>query len=101
MKIWLDDIRPMPEGYDRWAKTAGEAIVMICLFGDEIEFISFDHDLGDGGTGYVVATGIEGLAHEGLLKRFGWDVHSQNPVGAERICSAMGSAERFWTQHEG
>jgi hypothetical protein len=47
MKLWLDDKRKPPWGYDLWAKTAKEAIAMLEEHGDKIEHCSLDHDLAD------------------------------------------------------
>ena len=47
MKLWLDDIRKPPWGYDLWAKTADECIEMLQRYGDEITHASLDHDLAD------------------------------------------------------
>ena len=49
MKIWLDDLRVAPDGYET-AKSVNEAIDLIeeCeQNGDEIEVLDLDHDLGD------------------------------------------------------
>lgn len=81
MKLWIDDLREPPEGWD-WAKTSREAIA---LLGDcEYETISFDHDLGGEDTGIKV------------LNWMAWDcpdlkwpkkimIHSYNPVGAQNL----------------
>ena len=107
MRIWLDDIRPMPEGYDIWVKDAYSAIDL--LFSGNITHISFDHDLGlhdnkleldMDNTGYTVANTIEEMAASGNLHRITWDVHSANPVGRNNIEMAMQSAERFWNEKE-
>lgn len=49
MKIWLDDLRPAPEGY-KMVKSVDKA-VMIILEAEknslEIEVLDLDHDLGD------------------------------------------------------
>lgn len=101
MKIWLDDKREMPAGYDYWAKNAYDCIDR--LHDSEVAFISFDHDLGSEGkddsglnTGYNVAQWIEAMAFEGSISKIGWEVHSANPVGRRNIELAMKSAERFW-----
>ncbi len=44
-RLWLDDRRKPPWGYDLWAKTANEAIML--LEGQDIEHCSLDHDLVD------------------------------------------------------
>lgn len=101
MKLWIDDVRPMPEGYTHWAKTAEEAISILCdVFCPVVETISFDHDLGGEFTGYDVALYIEKASYEGTFWRCNWDIHSANPVGRKRIRQAMESAERFWRKEE-
>jgi hypothetical protein len=109
MKMWLDDIRPTPfpprDGRDEYpfdkhapyelhAATADEAIAAIDT--GEVTFISFDHDLGLGKTGYDVAKYIEERAYGGHLRPIYYKVHSANPVGAQNIRTAMDSAWRIW-----
>lgn len=99
MKVWLDDLRPMPLGFDTCVKTAPEAIKL--LETKKVTLISFDHDLGDGaGTGYEVAVWIEGAAFLMQIPRLAWEVHTQNPVGAKNIRAAMEGAEKHWTKWE-
>jgi hypothetical protein len=38
MKLWLDDVRPMPAGFDISAKTSGEAIAILKAY--PITFLS-------------------------------------------------------------
>lgn len=115
MKIWLDDIREMPEEYDVWAKTADQAI--LALQTGNVTHMSFDHDLGmemrptgkfgimtakedkTAKSGYDVAMWVERMAFMGKLKPFTWKVHSANPVGAKNIERAMFNAERFWRKN--
>jgi len=94
MRIWLDDVRPIPNGFDYWAKNAYEMVGL--LLSGNISHISFDHDLGLFGketqpdknnTGYAVAMYIEewvGRYFHGLEltmpPRITWDIHSANPV---------------------
>ena len=97
IKIWLDDVRPMPQEYDLWAKTANEAMMEIAK--GNTDKISFDHDLGDfAGTGYDVAKAIEYWAYWRVIEPVLWEIHSANPVGRKNIELAMKSAERFWNQ---
>ena len=50
MRIWLDDLRPAPEGWT-WAKTVPEAQRL--LQQEKADALSLDHDLGeDEQTGY-------------------------------------------------
>ena len=98
MRIWLDDIRSMPEGFDWHCKTAQEVIDLID--GGKVTFISFDHDLGEGPTGYSVALHIEMLAFSNTVSKIRYAIHSANPVGAQNIKRAMINANRFWYNHK-
>jgi hypothetical protein len=94
--LWLDDVRPMPDGFDIHVKTAHEAIAVLKTA--KIKKVSLDHDLGDeaNGTGYDVARWIEEAAFNGELAPLDWAVHSQNPVGVEKMKQALQNADRFW-----
>ena len=51
MKLWIDDVRPAPEGY-RWVKSVHEAKVVCCQLIDpkkvlHIDEFNLDHDAGD------------------------------------------------------
>ena len=46
MKIWLDDIRPAPNGYIH-CHSVNEAIELIKNAKEPIEQLDLDHDLGD------------------------------------------------------
>lgn len=109
MKIWLDDIRTMPDDFDIWFKR-GEDLVEYIRSKKPISFISFDHDLSfkhyfglnpfNKMTGYDVARMIEELAYYGTIPKFEWMVHSANPVGAKRIKMTMENADKYWDAHD-
>ena len=96
MRVWLDDERIMPKEFDVHAKTAEEAINLLCT--GKVTEISLDHDLGEScnGTGYDVAKWIEHAAVDGRMGKIAWDIHSQNPVGRRNMQAALNSAEKFW-----
>ena len=101
MKLWLDDERSMPSGFDVHVKTAHDAIIALgtCKFTE----ISLDHDLGDplpSQTGYYVAKWIEGAAYNGYLPRLKWAVHSANPPGRANIEAALRKADEYWDKKE-
>jgi len=98
MRIWLDDIRPMPNWFDVHCKTATEAADYIRT--GKVTFISFDHDLGPAkaGTGYHVAVLIEDYAKAGAIPAIRYAIHSANPVGRVNIEAAMRNAIKFWTE---
>ena len=94
MRLYLDDVRPTPDGFDVRAYTSAEAIGMLRT--GKITFISFDHDLGAdaNGTGYDVAKWIEEQAFTNpafVTPEFA--IHSANPVGAVNIGHAMRAAQ--------
>ncbi len=96
MKLYLDDVRDTPQGFDLRAYTAVEAIDMLKT--GTVTFISFDHDLGpvEAGTGYDVAKWIEEQALTHAIQFVpDYHVHSANPVGATNIHNAMHSAMRL------
>ena len=98
MKIWIDDIRPAPKGY-QWCKTVNQAINMIQGFEDDvenaldeydypstelwnmsIELIDIDHDAGiyveDGGDYIKFLNWLEETG-----RNYPIHIHSMNPVG--------------------
>lgn len=95
MKIWLDDIRQMPAGFDRHVRTAAEAIGLLAKGG--VSAISLDHDLGENdGTGYDVACWIRQAACVGKLQPIEVMIHSANPFGSYRMEQAIDQAKEFW-----
>jgi hypothetical protein len=99
IKVWLDDIRPMPKEYDTHVKTAKEAIRL--LASGQVEMISFDHDLGpaEAGTGYEVAKELERMVYDGLIKMPKWALHTANPVGRENMRKALLMAQLYGQKH--
>ena len=99
MKIWLDDERPMPEGYDQHCRSA-ESVIKAIKSG-VVNEISFDHDLGEYAlTGYDVAKFIEKETLAGRLNYIRCRIHTQNPVGRKNICAALQSIARYWMRNE-
>lgn len=93
MKLWVDDVRPAPEGYN-WVKSVNEAINEIIQaeashrynpFGDELpEVIDVDHDASsyasDGGD-YIKL--LDWLEETG--RNYPIHIHSMNVVGVENM----------------
>ncbi len=101
MKLWVDDVRPAPEGYE-WIKTVSDAkfYCVLCYHDNKlnIDEIHLDHDAGDfykyGGDYDEIVKWLEEKHYVD-----GWNIptvfkfHSMNPVGVEnmkRICAANG-----------
>jgi len=97
MKLWLDDIRPAPEGWT-WVKTAREAFDILGNNPDVTE-ISLDHDLGeDQDSGYAIVETLERWAAYGGLDKYIPEeihIHSANPVGRKNMQAAIDSINRF------
>lgn len=97
MKIYLDDVRPTPEGYTHcyWPDE-----VIHLLKTQEVSEVSLDHDLGDDakGTGYDVLAWIEKEVYTNnytpppVIK-----VHSSNPIARQRMLAAI---ESIYNYHE-
>lgn len=95
MKIWVDDIRPAPDGY-MWCKSVNTAMARIwylealCVLYPnarmkyQIELIDMDHDAGE----YAEAGGdyielFEWFEETG--RSYPIRIHSMNPVGVENM----------------
>ena len=96
MKLWIDDVRPAPEGYV-WCKSVYTAITEIAKHSNEIELIDIDHDAGEYtryGGDYIVV--LEFLEYNGFSCSI--RIHSMNPVGVanmRRIIQRNGWKEVF------
>lgn len=82
-KLWIDDFRTPPDETFYWAKTYGQALYCIDMMMrlKRIDFISFDHDLGDIKSGYDIAKYLV----EKQIPVNEYSVHSANPVGRFNI----------------
>ena len=93
MKLWIDDVRPAPEGYI-WLKTVNEAIRYIEIYGDYLDFdnnlvdlievIDIDHDAGNYaqyGGDYIKL--LDWLEETG--RNYPIHIHSMNPVGVANM----------------
>lgn len=94
MKIWVDDIRPVPMGYEG-TRSVNETIALIEEAenkGETIELIDLDHDLGD----YAMDGGDAIKILDYLVERetfYPIAIHTANPVGRANMERII---ERFW-----
>lgn len=86
MKLWVDDVRPAPDGYT-WAKSVNEAIDILRHWmkcGVDIEVIDLDHDAGDyasdGGDYIKILDWLEYILVDIPIR-----IHSMNPVGVQNM----------------
>ena len=93
MKLWIDDLRPAPDGYV-WAKSVNEAKdkilmrEMVCstvlVNAKIIEIVDIDHDAGDfacDGGDYIKL--LDWLEETG--RNYPIRIHTQNSVGRENM----------------
>jgi len=94
MKIWVDDLRPVPQGYEG-AKSVNEAIALIEEAesrGIEIEVLDLDHDLGDYySDGGDVIKLLDWLAERETF--YPVEIHTANPVGRANMERMLA---RYW-----
>lgn len=117
MRLWIDDVRPAPEGY-YWAKSISTAIYEIMRYNKEadyiwyyyilgyydretlerhlsvwqIEEISCDNDLGpDEPEGYKLLDWLEATGHSYPIH-----IHTDNPVARERMRAII--ERNGWTE---
>ena len=99
MKIWIDDVRPAPEGW-AWRKSVNKAKGLISRFemicpSQEIELIDIDHDAGDyanDGGDYIKL--LDWLEETG--RNYPIRIHSMNPVGRENMRAII--RRNGWTE---
>jgi hypothetical protein len=90
MKLWIDDVRPAPEGYV-WCRSTNEALKFICHKFEIITEISLDHDAGEfqylGGDFINVLNKMEELKHvfNADFSHIKFFLHSANPVGVANM----------------
>lgn len=95
MKIWLDDERPIPEGYDTYCRTAEQAIQFIKQ--GVVDEISLDNDLGTGYTeGKEVARFIERETLLGNLGRIKLRAHTSNVSARQDMHAAFRNIYKYW-----
>lgn len=92
-RLWLDDERPEPKGWDR-ARTAAHAVML--LASGTYEEVSLDHDLGpeDAGTGYDVVCWLEKEAMtNGAFQAPIVHVHTDNASARGKMVQAARNIE--------
>lgn len=98
MKLWIDDVRPAPEGYV-WCKTTNEAKTIITCVSKmheiecsrnlpTIEIMDLDHDAGS-----CASYGGDYIRILDFMEKQGWSypihIHSMNPVGVQNMRSII------------
>jgi hypothetical protein len=105
MKIYLDDLRPCPQGFEI-ARTVEEAIrdyKDASVFGCNIKILSLDHDLG-GLDGTYTKTGydfclwlVEEFYNDNIDFPYDIYLHTSNPVGRENMLQLLNRYKPYYT----
>lgn len=86
MKIFLDDIRSIPRGYDG-VRGYSDCIRLLSQNKGNVTEISLDHDLGELRNGYDVCKWlVENEYYDGLERII---LHSANPVGIKNMIQLL------------
>ena len=98
MKLWIDDVRPAPEGYD-WVYSVSAAKTFIerneKYYLNPIEVIDIDYDAGDyasDGGDYIKL--LDWLEETG--RNYPIRIHSMNPVGVANMRAII--QRNGWTE---
>lgn len=104
MKLWVDDVRPAPDGYV-WIRSVDKAHEFIEIYENiyrreqdpfmKIELIDIDHDAGDytaDGGDYIKL--LDWL--EETNRNYPIRIHSMNPVGRENMRAII--KRNGWTE---
>lgn len=87
MRLFLDDVRNAPEG---WQEVRSAEAAILTLATQNVTHISLDHDLGEGKSGYDVVCWIEKRTFEDdKYTPPEMTVHSSNSSGRARIQQAI------------
>ena len=95
--MWIDDVRPAPEGYV-WVKSVETARIKIRVAEIEgfiVELIDIDHDAGDyanDGGDYIKL--LDWLEETG--RSYPIRIHSMNPVGVQNMRAII--ERNGWTE---
>ena len=107
--LWLDDERdPVDPRWHSYFPIPNPKIVWVKSFHDFAEWLSdnempaaicFDHDLGDGPSGFDAAKCLTEhcLNNEHRLPK--WNIQSANPIGKQNIASLLRSFQRITEQN--
>ena len=90
IKLWIDDIRPAPDGFI-WCKSVNQAKAAIIAYEHQHScdniLIDLDHDAGDevtdGGDYIKLLDWLE--ANNIVNEKFTFHIHSMNPVGIQNM----------------
>lgn len=103
--VWLDDERdPADPRWQEYFPVAPAEVTWLTCFSQFVlwieqnglpDSICFDHDLGEGPSGYDAAKWLTEYCLDHQLRLPKWNIQSANPIGKENIRSLLESFERM------
>lgn len=94
MKVWLDDLRPLPPGYDVWALTYEDAVALIDT--GKVTHMSFDNDLGQALEGRHVIDYLYEKAYFKTIPPIQMQVHSSNGGAIPAMLQGIAQCYSYW-----
>lgn len=94
MKVWLDDLRPLPPGYDVWALTYEDAVALIDT--GKVTHMSFDNDLGHDREGRHIIDYMYELAYFKTIPPIRMQVHSSNGGAILAMLQGINQLYLYW-----
>src|SRR3989442_1587479 len=103
VKIWLDDLRPVPD--DTWTAVRWpEEVIELLKTKPVVVEVSLDFDLGEEGpkarTGYSVLEWIEQQVFTNGFEPPVIHIHSDNAAGVQRMQAAVKKIKRLGKENE-
>ena len=101
MRVYIDDLRTPKGNFDVVVRSFEDFITLLCNHGNDITYVSFDHDLGEDGKGEELPSGLDCAKFlvdhciDNDIDLPEWNVHSANPVGAANINGYLLSYKNF------
>ena len=102
MKLYLDDVRTPPEG---WNLVSTVKDMMFLVATEDVTHISLDHDLGDtdpDNTGYDFMLWLERAVFSGSYDDYPFPVvtfHTDNPVGRANMKRSLDKIHSMLSNH--
>lgn len=91
MRLFIDDIRVCPPG---WVQARDYLAAITVLSTGRVVEVSFDHDLGQGKSGYDVICWLEKAVANGVVPIPKMAVHTNNPPGRKQIQACISAMQR-------
>lgn len=94
MKVWLDDLRALPPGYDVLAKNYDECVAFLKT--GKVTHLSLDNDLGEPMEGRHVIDWLYEPAYERTIPPIRMQIHSSNGGAIPAMLQGINQLYLYW-----